>query len=84
MPKILIKRNADKPFLIEGFISTHLTKKHFYRLQKQNEILEGYDFIKKSEMDSSWWNRVVYHLTAKKLVECSWDIDLWGNVERVY
>lgn len=85
MPRILIKKNKEKSYFIEDFMSTNMTEKKFKRLQELNpEILGDYEMVPKGEHDFSWWDRTWKHLTPTKIVACEWEVDPWGNGERMY
>lgn len=73
---LLVKRKAGAEFIITDMIATRLSKRKFEELKAVNaEKLGEYEFMKASEVDWTWWDRVFKKLTPTAVYRTAFRYD---------
>ena len=81
---MLVKPMEGREYVLTDFIATEFGKERAERYIMNNEVLKGYKFVPKHEIDFSWWSKCFKKLTPKAIRRTEgYDIDWYGNVKEV-
>lgn len=74
---LLVKRKEGAEYIITDMMATRLSKRKFEELKECNkEKLGDWEFMKASDVDWTWWDRVFKKLTATAIHRTAFRYDI--------